>query len=375
MSRTFGRGRQASLALDGVSMEVAVGELVCLLGSSGCGKSTLLNIIAGLDEATAGEVRVDGELVVGPGADRGVVFQGYSLFPWRTVAENIAFGLEVGGVGRERAPGPRHRAARDHEPHRARRQAARELSGGMRQRVAIGRALAPEPDVLLLDEPFAALDAQTRRSMQDFLLTLWKRTGCTIVMVTHDVEEAIYLAGRIYVMSPRPGRIAEQVTVPFGERALHVLRDPRFLDLRDELAEMVGRSDQSGSADAAADVDQLVEQLLGRGIERDHVSGGLLVADGDADRDEERLLALGQRVGGAVPRLLDEDRDSGRLLVGGQHRNGVRWGERGDPQQHAPADVRDDEGCVGFVRARPRACRGRRACRPRSSPASTRRRS
>jgi NitT/TauT family transport system ATP-binding protein len=109
----------------------------------------------------------------------------------------------------------------------------------MRQRVAIARALAPEPDVLLLDEPFAALDAQTRRSMQDFLLTVWKRTRCTIVMVTHDVEEAIYLAQRILVMSPRPGRIAEEVVVPFGERALHVLRDPRFLDLRDELAELV----------------------------------------------------------------------------------------------------------------------------------------
>jgi NitT/TauT family transport system ATP-binding protein len=116
----------------------------------------------------------------------------------------------------------------------------RELSGGMRQRVAIARALAPEPDVLLLDEPFAALDAQTRRRMQDFLLTVWKQTGCTIVMVTHDVEEAIYLSGRVYVMSPRPGRIAEEVVVPFGDRSTAVLRDPRFLDLRDELADLVG---------------------------------------------------------------------------------------------------------------------------------------
>jgi NitT/TauT family transport system ATP-binding protein len=239
VSRTFGRGKQASRALDGVSMEVASGELVCLLGSSGCGKSTLLNIIAGLDEASGGEVRVDGEVVIGPGADRGVVFQGYSLFPWRTVAENVAFGLEVGGV-----PKAQRRARVEellgimHLTEHAGK-LPRELSGGMRQRVAIGRALAPEPDVLLLDEPFAALDAQTRRSMQDFLLTLWKRTGCTIVMVTHDVEEAIYLAGRIYVMSPRPGRIAEEVAVPFGDRAVHVLRDPRFLDLRDELSEMV----------------------------------------------------------------------------------------------------------------------------------------
>jgi NitT/TauT family transport system ATP-binding protein len=239
VSRAFGRERATGLALADVSMEVAPGELVCLLGSSGCGKSTLLNIIAGLDEPTSGEVRVDGARVVGPGADRGVVFQGYSLFPWRTVAENIAFGLEIAGVNRTRRRervdellGIMH--LREHAGR-----LPRELSGGMRQRVAIGRALAPEPDVLLLDEPFAALDAQTRRAMQDFLLTVWKRTGCTIVMVTHDVEEAIYLAQRILVMSPRPGRIAEEVAVPFTERAVHVLRDPRFLDLRDELAELV----------------------------------------------------------------------------------------------------------------------------------------
>jgi NitT/TauT family transport system ATP-binding protein len=239
VSRTFGRGKHEALALDGVSMDVAAGELVCLLGSSGCGKSTLLNIIAGLDAASVGEVRIDGDVVIGPGADRGVVFQGYSLFPWRTVAENIAFGLEVGGASRSQRQERVGELLGIMNLTEHADKLPRELSGGMRQRVAIGRALAPEPDVLLLDEPFAALDAQTRRSMQDFLLTLWRRTGCTIVMVTHDVEEAIYLAERIYVMSPRPGRIAEEVTVPFADRALHVLRDPRFLDLRDELAEMV----------------------------------------------------------------------------------------------------------------------------------------
>lgn len=239
ISREFGTRRAGAAALADVSMEVADGELVCLLGASGCGKSTLLNIIAGLDQPTSGEVRIDDAVVVGPGADRGVVFQGYSLFPWRTVAENVAFGLEIAGV--PKAP----RRARVDEllgimnlrEHADR--LPRELSGGMRQRVAIGRALAPEPDVLLLDEPFAALDAQTRRSMQDFLLTVWKRTGCTIVMVTHDVEEAIYLAQRILVMTPRPGRIADEVVVPFGDRGVHVRRDPRFGDLRDELAELV----------------------------------------------------------------------------------------------------------------------------------------
>jgi len=239
VSRSFRAGRQHTLALDDVSMEVGTGELVCLLGASGCGKSTLLNIVAGLDRPTVGEVRVDGDVVIGPGTDRGMVFQGYSLFPWRSVASNIEFGLEVAKMPRAQR---RERVAEmigilSLEQHADR--LPRELSGGMRQRVAIGRALAPEPDVLLLDEPFAALDAQTRRAMQDFLRTLWKRTGCTIMMVTHDVEEALYLSSRIYVMSPSPGRVAEEVVVPGGERPSNMLRDPRFLDLREELAAMV----------------------------------------------------------------------------------------------------------------------------------------
>jgi NitT/TauT family transport system ATP-binding protein len=238
--KVFRAGAATVMAMQDVQMTVDTGELVCLLGASGCGKSTLLNIIAGLDDPTAGEVRVDDAVVIGPGADRGVVFQNYSLFPWLSVARNIEFGLELAklkkAARRERVQellGIMHLAEyADRLP--------RELSGGMRQRVAIARALAPEPDVLLLDEPFAALDAQTRRRMQDFLLTVWKQTGCTIVMVTHDVEEAIYLSGRVYVMSPRPGRIAEEVVVPFGDRSTAVLRDPRFLDLRDELADLVG---------------------------------------------------------------------------------------------------------------------------------------
>ena len=239
VSRSYRRGRQHAIALDDVSVDVQVGELVCLLGPSGCGKSTLLNIIAGLDRPTSGEVRVDGDLVIGPGIDRGMVFQAYSLFPWRTVTGNLEYGLEVAKMPKAQR---RERVAElldilNLEPHADR--LPRELSGGMRQRVAIGRALAPEPDVLLLDEPFAALDAQTRRSMQDFLLSVWRRTRCTIVMVTHDVEEAIYLSSRICVMSAGPGRIANEVTVPFGERSGSVLRDPRFLDLREELSAMV----------------------------------------------------------------------------------------------------------------------------------------
>ncbi len=232
-----GRRRQpGTVALDGIDLEVAENELVCIVGASGCGKSTLLNIVGGLEEATEGTVEVDGAPVVGPGPDRGMVFQAYSLFPWKTVAENIRFGLECARIPR---------------PLRAERvqellgivgltefadTLPRDLSGGMRQRVAIARALAPEPDMLLLDEPFGALDAQTKQVLQDFLLTVWQRTGATILMVTHDVDEAVYLSSRVYVFSSRPGRVAEEIDVPFGaQRGPLVRRDPRFLDLRDEI--------------------------------------------------------------------------------------------------------------------------------------------
>ena len=178
--------------------------------------------------------------MVGPGADRGMVFQGYSLFPWLTVARNVGFGLRVADW-----PAARRRDRVDEllgimGLGEFRDSLPRELSGGMRQRVAIARALAPEPDILLLDEPFGALDAQTRRVMQDFLLTVWARTGTTILMVTHDVEEAVYLSNRIYVMAARPGRVAEEVVVPFGSaRGPSIMRDERFLDLRDELADLL----------------------------------------------------------------------------------------------------------------------------------------
>jgi len=241
VSKVFRRRHTEVVALDEVDLQVNRGELVCLVGASGCGKSTLLAIVAGLDEPTSGVVLVEGDRVIGPGADRGMVFQGYSLYPWKTVSQNIAFGLEVARWPRARR---RERVAEllgvvgltefaDALP--------KELSGGMRQRVAIARALAPQPDVLLLDEPFGALDAQTKRHMQDFLLTIWRQLGATILMVTHDVDEAVYLSSRVYVMSARPGRIAEQVDIPFGRsRGPHVRRDPRFLDVRDELNDLLG---------------------------------------------------------------------------------------------------------------------------------------
>ncbi|MGH9213104.1 MAG: ABC transporter ATP-binding protein [Acidimicrobiales bacterium] len=248
-----GRGVEPLVALDRLDMQVDVGELVSIVGVSGCGKSSLLNIVGGLDTATTGEVRIDGDLVVGPGPDRGMVFQRYSLFPWKSVTQNIAFGLECA-----RWPKARRQDRIDellgvtgltefarHRPD--------QLSGGMRQRVAIARALAPEPDVLLLDEPFGSLDAQTSRVMQDFLLSVQAHTRATILLVTHDISEAIYLAQRVYVMTPRPGRVLEEITVPFGSlRGPTVRRDARFLDLRDEIEDLLHPPSHSSVTAAAA---------------------------------------------------------------------------------------------------------------------------
>jgi len=241
LTKEFAAGRRRNVtAIDGIDLTVHAGELVCIVGASGCGKSTLLNIVGGLEERSGGSVAVDGEQVVGPGPDRGMVFQAYSLYPWKSVADNVAFGLECSGFPKD------ERRARVDELlgvmglTDAADLLPRELSGGMRQRVAIARALAPQPDVLLLDEPFGALDAQTKRAMQDFLLAVWLRTGATILMVTHDVEEAIYLSQRIYVLTSRPGRVATVVDVPFGrDRGPTVKRDPRFLDLRDEIEHLL----------------------------------------------------------------------------------------------------------------------------------------
>ncbi|ABN56782.1 MULTISPECIES: ABC transporter ATP-binding protein [Methanoculleus] len=205
----------ATQALEGVNLEIRDTEFICLVGPSGCGKTTLLRIIAGLETATTGAVTVDGRAVTGPDPKRGMVFQEYSLFPWRRVIDNVAFGLEMKGVAKEE----RRRTAdryiemvglsqfRDAYPY--------ELSGGMRQRVAIARALANDPDVLLMDEPFGALDAQTRNRMQKELLFLWEQTKKTIVFVTHSVDEAVYLATRIVVLSPRPGSIREIIEIPW----------------------------------------------------------------------------------------------------------------------------------------------------------------
>jgi NitT/TauT family transport system ATP-binding protein len=201
------------VALDGIDLEIGDDEFLTILGPSGCGKTTLLNIIAGFDRATSGDVRLDGEAILKPGPDRGVVFQEYALFPWLTVEQNIEFGL------RERRIAKAQRRARVRDQIASvglsgfERRYPQELSGGMRQRVAIARALVNDPKILLLDEPFAALDAQTRTLMQQELLRVWSAARRTAIFITHNIEEAILLGDRVVVMTARPGRIKEIVAV------------------------------------------------------------------------------------------------------------------------------------------------------------------
>ncbi|MCX4696435.1 ABC transporter ATP-binding protein [Streptomyces sp. NBC_01408] len=212
------RNEEEFTALDGIDLEIEAGEFVVVVGPSGCGKSTLLDLLGGLSRPTSGRILLDGRPVTGPGLDRGIVFQQYALLPWRTALGNVAFGLEATGVPkRERTARAREfldlvglTGFEDRHPH--------ELSGGMRQRVAIARSLAYDPDVLLMDEPFAALDAQTRESLQDELRRIWQRTGKTVVFITHGIEEAVYLGQRVAVMTSRPGRVKEVVPISFDAR-------------------------------------------------------------------------------------------------------------------------------------------------------------
>ena len=225
------------VALDDVTLEVPAGQFLSLVGPSGCGKSTLLDLVAGLTTPTTGELALDGRPITGPGLDRGVVFQQYALFPWRTAQANIEFGLEEKKIPRkQRAERAREMLAlvglsafADRYPH--------ELSGGMKQRVAIARSLAYEPEVLLMDEPYAALDAQTREALQDDLLAIWRRTGTTILFITHGIDEAVYLGQRVAVMTSRPGRIKQVVDIDLPEADAGEDRrsTPEFVEQRHQI--------------------------------------------------------------------------------------------------------------------------------------------
>jgi NitT/TauT family transport system ATP-binding protein len=227
--------------LDGIDLSVAEGELVSIVGPSGCGKSTFLAAVDGLTRVSGGEVRVDGRVVTKPGPDRAMVFQHDSLFPWRTVLQNVVYGIELQGAmsksdmrnrGRSLVELVGLKGFEDHFPH--------ELSGGMRQRVNIARALAPDPELLLLDEPFAALDAQTREFMQVELLKILSRAKKTAIFITHQIDEAIFLSNRVAVFSARPARVKEVIDIDLPrERTLALKHQPRFRDLQEHIWRLI----------------------------------------------------------------------------------------------------------------------------------------
>jgi taurine transport system ATP-binding protein len=238
VSQVFGAAGHERQALVDVSVDIAPGSFVGLVGPSGCGKTTLLNLVAGFAEPTEGRVLVDGEDVSGPGADRGMVFQQHRLFPWMSVRRNVEFGPRMAGL-----KAAQRRAIADEQLALVgltdvADRATYELSGGMQQRAAIARALASRPRVLLMDEPFSALDALTRERLQDELISIWRTTGVTILFVTHSIDEAVYLSSRIVVLSAHPGRVLVDRPASFSasEGFEHSRRLPAFADLRDDLS-------------------------------------------------------------------------------------------------------------------------------------------
>ena len=227
-------------AVDRVSLGISDQEIVCLVGPSGCGKSTILNIIAGFDFPTGGQVTVGGAEVRQTGPDRMVVFQSPTLFPWMTVVENVTFGPRKRGVTPEQYGAEAQRSLHAVGLDGFERHYPYQLSGGMRQRVQIARALVNRPDVLLMDEPFGALDFQTRLSMQELLLQIWGEFHPTILFITHDVEEAIFLADRVYVMTKRPGRIREELVVPFEKpRTFDLVTSPEFVAIKERVLHLI----------------------------------------------------------------------------------------------------------------------------------------
>jgi NitT/TauT family transport system ATP-binding protein len=250
LTKTFPSPDKTTVALQDINLKTHRREFLCVVGPSGCGKSTLVRILAGLEEKSRGQVLLDGKPVNGPGSDRGMVFQGYTLFPWLTVKKNVMFGLEVNRHGHDAA----ERQAiewlqlvglskfADAYPH--------QLSGGMKQRVAIVRALANQPRILLMDEPFGALDAQTRCRMQAHLLEIWRKIDITIIFITHDLDEAVFLADRILVLSAHPGQVQELIEVPVPRpRRAEQLVAAEFLATKARLEELI----YSGHEESAAD--------------------------------------------------------------------------------------------------------------------------
>jgi NitT/TauT family transport system ATP-binding protein len=240
LRKDFGINGHPHTVFDQISLDIHRREFVTIIGPSGCGKSTFIRIVAGLDDATSGEILLDGKPIHGPGPDRGMVFQGYTLFPWRTVKENVMFGLEMRGRSAASAETEARQwlemvgllKVENGYPH--------ELSGGMKQRAAIARALANEPRILIMDEPFGALDALTRCKMQSYLLQIWKKVDVTILFITHDLDEAIYLSDRIMVLGVNPGGVREMIENPVPRpRGAGQLLSPEFLAVKRRLDELI----------------------------------------------------------------------------------------------------------------------------------------
>ena len=262
-----GRPAGRFTALEDITLDVRSGEFLALVGPSGCGKSTLLDLLGGLTTPTSGRIQLDGRPITGPGRDRGIVFQQYALFPWRTAAQNVEFGLDIAGLkARQRHEIAEHfldlvglSGFADRYPH--------ELSGGMKQRVAIARSLAYDPEVLLMDEPFAALDAQTRETLQGELLRIWRATGKTIVFITHGIDEAVVLGQRVAVMTSRPGRIKQVIDIPevLRSEAEDVRALPEFGEMRHEvwslLREEVQKAQQLAGGVAARRLEREVKEV------------------------------------------------------------------------------------------------------------------
>ena len=256
VSVRFGSKGRMTEAASRVSLDVKPGEFVSIIGPSGCGKSTLLNIVAGFITPSEGEALLDGQPIGGPGADRGVVFQQYSLFPWMTVRKNVEFGLKMKGLGQNQREATARSllgmagllAFENHYPD--------QLSGGMKQRVGIVRALATSPQVMLMDEPFGALDSQTRTVMQEILTNMWQQLRLSVLFITHDIEEAIFLSEKVYVMTARPGRIKAEIPIPLPRpRTPEMTASPTFQALvrqlkalirEESLAAMGGELDNGG---------------------------------------------------------------------------------------------------------------------------------
>lgn len=240
VSKVYSSRKGETLALEPTSFTVSEGEMVAIVGPSGCGKSTLLHIVGGLIEPSQGAMFLDGVEFDEPGPERGMVFQAYTLFPWLTVRENVKFGPRMRHLPREDQERLASHFLNEVNLHGFHHHYPKQLSGGMRQRVAIARALANEPRILLLDEPFGALDAQTREVMQDLVLDIRAKQAMTGLFITHDIDEAVYLADRIFVMTAHPGKFKAEIAVPFGQKRGAQVRDsPEFFELRKEVSHLL----------------------------------------------------------------------------------------------------------------------------------------